>query len=76
MSHTKTLPAPTAAKGVTHDDDVSHLVCCDDNTALCGLDVTNLPFLDSPDDVDCPLCVLADDSDFSCPALDCPWRIS
>ena len=52
MTHTQTLPTPAA---VTRDGDVSHLVCCDNNTALCGLDVTDLPFLDSPDDIDCPL---------------------
>ncbi len=53
------------------DLDPAHLVChcTDDNIAACGLDVTDEPWTDGPDEDDCPLCVLAWPDDAPC----CPW---
>jgi hypothetical protein len=62
----QTTPARTA------DDNISHIVCCDENTALCGLDVTDYPWIDLPEQYDCPLCVLAAETDTCCPCPTCP----
>ena len=45
------------------DDDLIHLVCCDNNTALCGVDVSDASWVDGDNEcVPCPLCALADES--------------
>lgn len=56
---------------VSGSPDVYHLVCCDENTALCGEDVTDVQFrARRPDEFLCPLCKLAEDRDEPCPG--CP----
>jgi hypothetical protein len=70
MTLTSTRPSP--ADGTTDDDTISHIVCCDENTALCGLDVTHYPWLDVPERYDCPLCVLIDDTETFCASPNCP----
>ena len=46
-------PTPTV-----FDDNLTHIVCChDDDTSLCGKDVTDDPFVDDEDDT----CVVCDD---------------
>lgn len=39
---------------------IEHTVCCDQNTALCGLDVTDEPWTrDAPGQRECPGCAAA-----------------
>jgi hypothetical protein len=61
------------ATGTTDDDiDIQHIVCCDPNTALCGSDVSDVPFTDMPLQYECPLCIWADTVQASCPSPTCP----
>lgn len=66
-----TLLAP-AATG--HDDDLHHVTCCDDDIAMCGLDVTDVPWGDGEGEVLCPLCAIAEEEDLACPVPGCPGR--
>jgi hypothetical protein len=61
----QTLLSPTLTSTV----DETHIVCCDDNVAMCGADVTGTPWVES-DDV-CPLCELVEDEDLPCPVPGC-----
>lgn len=61
--NSRTEEAP-AGQGPALEDDLLHWVCCDDDTAICGLDVANEPW--SSGGPMCPLCVLADEE--ACPA--------
>lgn len=55
------------------DPDTHHFVCCcDEDTAMCGEDVTELPWVDDLTDVD--VCVVCDDlwaDDSPCPRCGC-----
>lgn len=47
---------------------VYHLICCDPDVALCGEDVSDVPFRElRANEVLCPLCKLAEDEDYPCP---------
>jgi len=46
------------------DDDLVRYVCCDENLAMCGQDLTGAAFTDD-EDHDCPLCVMANED--TCP---------
>lgn len=46
---TLTLPE---ARPFGRDDDGVHLVCCDEDVALCGSDRSGRPFTDNPPDCD------------------------
>ena len=51
------------AAAIAEADSV-HVVCeCNEDVALCGVDLTGVGFTD--DEVDCPLCALVDED--SCP---------
>lgn len=39
-----------------HDDELNHIVCCDDNRSLCGLDMTEVPWCDD-DENECVVCL-------------------
>jgi hypothetical protein len=39
-------------------DDLHHEVCCDEDTAVCGEDVTGHAWLARGINADCPLCVV------------------
>lgn len=41
------------------DDDLDHIVCCDDNTSFCGIDVTDLDWGEPI--VPCVVCDAMDD---------------
>lgn len=60
---------------VTKDGDLHHLVCCDDNTAMCGADVTNEPWLNgpAPGEVMCPECANIDEHDWPCTVPGCEY---
>lgn len=50
---TATQLAPTKAAGQA-DDEILHIVCCDENLALCGADATTLTW--SCDGLPCLVC--------------------
>ena len=50
-----------------------HLYCCDENTALCGVDLANGQPRPS-EEANCPMCMDECDSDRPCPAANCPLR--
>lgn len=55
----------------TSAPDINHLVCCDEDLARCGLDVTDEPWNDDPADR-CVVCL--DLAGTSCGDPDCGWR--
>lgn len=71
MNAAPVLTAPSRPSSGNSDPDVYHLVCCDPATALCGEDVSDVPYAARrADEALCPLCKLADDGDLPCPG--CP----
>ena len=54
---TERVAASTRPKS---DDGLAHTTCCRDDdpghVSLCGLDVTDAPWGDHPDDVECVVC--------------------
>lgn len=52
--HTAVKPSKPKA---SIDDNVDHIYCCDVNESMCGLDITDLPFVEVLPDV----CVVCDD---------------
>lgn len=69
---TQTLPAPNSTRGANAD--LMHLVCgwsCNDDLALCGLDVTNEPWGEDEANV----CLVCDEIDRGpCSSATCPAR--
>lgn len=65
---TSTLPAPTRSD--TAGDDLDHFYCCDENVAMCGVDLTGVPEADNVGDL-CPLCALVNESGLPCPVRGC-----
>lgn len=45
--------------------EVCHYVCCDENTAFCGADVTHSTWLTPDEEAQSPVCVVCDDLDES-----------
>lgn len=64
-------PAEVEAVRAFLDDDIDHILHpCDENRAICGLDVSHLTLCpdNCPDHIDCVLCVLAyEDDNWRCP---------
>lgn len=54
-----------------------HYPCCEDNLAICGLDLTHARNSADPEpsEDDCPLCALALDENMPCPNFDCPYGV-
>lgn len=72
---TATLERPEVVL-VESDEDAEHIVCCDEDTSLCGLDVSGDELAGDYDDEDgvCELCVRVAGEpcgDPRCPLL--PW---
>ena len=68
---TATLPAPTRIRP-HQDGDPIHLWCCDEDTAMCGEDISAEETMDDvADDELCPLCRLIDDSNLPCTIPGC-----
>lgn len=61
MSSLATAPAPSRTGGPTS---INHVFCCDPDTALCGVDISNDEIVDY-DDADCVVCL--DLEDAACP---------
>lgn len=61
-----------ADAGTGGGDTVQHFVCCDDNVALCGQDVTEAGWAPAGDGGTlCPLCMTAIDAGLACPDPRC-----
>lgn len=67
-----TAPEVTAAPDVGGGDDAVHITCCDPDTAVCGVDVTDQPYVDAP--VDCWDCALRCLQDRPCTVRFCRLR--
>lgn len=53
-------------------DELDHLYCCDENVAMCGIDLTDV--VEIPADEDgpvCPLCNYVESEGLPCPAPGC-----
>lgn len=73
------MTAPTALVEPTttdsDDDDLVHAVCCDPNTAMCGLDVSGLEWgIDDGDEM-CRVCEIAAMENLPCSNPNCPDRV-
>ena len=44
------------------DDDLDHYYCCDENRALCGKDLTEVPISELSDEALCVVCRDLDDA--------------
>lgn len=53
-----TALAPEAAETDTDDDGLTHLVCCNEDIALCGTDVSGTVFVCVDVAIDCVVCLL------------------
>ena len=63
-------PAPTLRDNGGNNP--THYTCCDDNVAMCGLDVTGFRFVPDDDPApDCKYCVYAMDEGLPCPVAGC-----
>jgi hypothetical protein len=51
--------------------EVCHLWCCDENVAMCGLDISGERYDLDGEDPDCPLCAIADEEGLPCPVPGC-----
>lgn len=69
MPDTAVLDRPAA----TGDSaEINHIVCCDDDTALCGADVTGDPWSD--EGPECRACVTEWSAGPPCPVVSCERR--
>lgn len=66
-----TLIAPEATSQLLGDD-TTHVVCCDENTALCGLDMTHVPWTSPDEDTTCVVCADLDEQGY-CPTCGGAW---
>ncbi|MFC9498878.1 hypothetical protein [Streptomyces sp. NPDC056982] len=61
------LPASTATVVAEKPGGkIAHSYCCDENTALCGLELTGTPEV-ADDEQDCVVCVDLDENGTNCP---------
>jgi hypothetical protein len=70
---TATLERPAPDVGLSTD--VDHLVCCDEDVALCGVDVAGQRVC--PEDCGhptCPMCALMSAEDIPCRDPGCSYR--
>ena len=68
------LTAPAPAPVVTEaDEDVAHLVCCDDDVAICGEDVRGECWVGN-DEPECAVCRRMALAGASCPVFGCRLR--
>lgn len=53
-------------------DDFHHWWCCDDNVALCGADLTNVPVTEQEEPI-CPACEVVRRTKTPCPVAGCGY---
>jgi hypothetical protein len=67
MSLTITAPVSEPVKKDDDDDQICHWICeCNENIALCGLDVSGLPWDMNNEDEDCVLCQIVAEEQLVC----------
>lgn len=64
-------PLVSAQDVSTGHDRPVHVVCCNDDVALCGADVANRPVLPDDTDVTCRICEIAYEEDLPCGNPEC-----
>lgn len=64
---TTTLPKPTGTGSL---DDLHHIVCCDQDTAMCGLDVSDHPWEPTAPNP-CLWCAHIDEARLPCTVAGC-----
>lgn len=52
--------APELAETDTARGDLTHVICCNEDIAVCGTDVSDEPFVGDDVPVDCIVCLDAD----------------
>jgi hypothetical protein len=62
---------PVTTSAGQDDDDFDHIICCDDNVAMCGRDVTLDEWSENEENPECPLCTYLWDSGLPCPVAGC-----
>lgn len=67
MAQVEVLVLPTR---VGSDADRNHYFCCDEDVAMCGVDLSGVPFTD--DEVDCRPCRYVFLEGLPCPVPGCP----
>jgi hypothetical protein len=67
---TATLTQPEVER-TDVDDELDHLICCDDDTAFCGLDVSDMA--EGHTGEQCPLCALVNETS-GCPHCGETWE--
>jgi len=68
----KTLTAPESTSQLLGDTGTVHVVHCDENTALCGLDVTHVPWVSDDEETTCVVCEDLDEQGY-CPVCGGEW---
>lgn len=58
------------------NDEPIHLVCCDENVAMCGLSLQDHEWItDQSEDKDCVMCAYVSDNGLKCPVPGCPGPV-
>src|SRR5215831_9561351 len=69
MTTSALLAAPSPV--TTDGPELCHVVCCGEDVALCGEDVSEDPWCDPGHEATCPLCRLAVADGLPCPVTGC-----
>lgn len=65
--------APVTTGGA-YDDDLTHVTCYDDDTAMCGFSVAGQRWVDDSEETTCPICAWLDEEDLACTIPGCPGQ--
>lgn len=65
---TQSLTQPLTAEDLLASSEMSHIVCCDDDTAICGIDVSDAVWRPDEEDADCVVCIELEE--LPCPNCD------
>lgn len=68
-----TIPERVAAERAA-DENVVHTVCCNEDLADCGADVSDWDDVCDGTATTCPVCAIAEANDLPCTDPDCPYR--
>lgn len=68
-----TAPIAEVAGLLVAPDDAIHVVCCDEDLALCG-SVLAGEFVPNETETSCPICAIAEAEDLPCGDPACPAR--
>ena len=63
-----TITVPETKPGETGtEDELIHVVCCDPDVAMCGMDVSGYRWVPHDEPATCELCAIAYEEDLPCP---------